>query len=589
MPIGVPQIRELEEILQRTPKTKSFVFSVPEIAKEAKPGQFLMVWSPKVDEIPIAIAHCDLETGRVEIAVSDEGECSHSLHQKNPGDLVGLRGPYGRAFSFRGDEICMVAGGYGVASLWFAAEVAKKGGKNVLALIGAKSRSHLLYLDELKKIGCQVRVATEDGSEGSKGFVTDLLLEEIENRRIDQVLTCGPELMIKRVCEITKNRVPTEVSIERHMKCAMGICGACDCGGYLVCKDGPVFNAENIFEKTEFARWKRDKTGARIPFPGYDISSVPSPIFTPRADRFLKTNVCGIEFPNPIMNASGTSVSGKHLYRLAVNGAGGMVTKSTCLERRTGYNNPTVIEIAPLVYQNGVGLSNQGIQEFELEIKDAKRAQVPLITSVFGQTEPFDKEFAKVGSYMKKHGSDMIELNISCPHTRVSICEQNPDLVKEIVRAVKEEVDSTPTFVKLSPNANYIELAKAAVEAGADGITAINTLKFTYLNKALNIPVLSTPDGTGGKSGKEHGPLGKKIVFEIREEVDVPIAASGGIFSGRDVIDYAMNGASLFQICSAFATQGTEIFGRITKEVTDYLAANKYENLSELVGIAHKR
>lgn len=589
MPIGIPEIHEIEEISQRTPKTKTFVFSGPKIAREAKPGQFLMVWSPKVDEIPIAIAHCDLEKGRLEIAVSDEGECSHSLHQKNPRDLVGLRGPYGRAFSLKGNEICMVAGGYGVASLRFAAEDARKVGKKVVALVGAKNRDHLLYVDELKKIDCEVQVATEDGSEGSKGLVTDLLLKEVEDREIDQVLTCGPELMIERVCEITKNKVPAQVSIERYMKCGMGICGACDCGGYLVCKDGPVFNAEDVFEKTEFGRWNRDKAGARIPFRGNDISSAPSSIFTPRYDRFLETNVCGIVFANPIMNASGTSVSGKHLYRLAVSGAGGMVTKSTCFDRRLGYNNPTVIEIAPLVYQNGVGLSNQGVKDFELEIRDAKCAKVPLITSVFGQTEPLPEEFGKVAGYMKQHGADMIELNISCPHTKLSMCEQNPDLVKEIVRSVKKEVSTTPTFVKVSPNADYVELAKAAVEGGADGITAINTLRFTYLEKTLNIPILATPDGTGGKSGKEHGPLGKRIVFEIREEVDVPIAGSGGIFSGNDVIDYAMNGASLFQICSAFVTQGTAVFGNIAKEVTDYLKTNKYDNISEVVGMAHKR
>jgi dihydroorotate dehydrogenase subfamily 1 len=582
-------IREIEEIVQKTPKSKAFIFNYPEIVKEAKPGQFLMVWSPRVDEIPIAIAHCDLEEQTLEIVISDEGECSHSLHQKNPGDPVGLRGPYGRGYSLIGNEICMVGGGYGIASLRFAAENARKIGKKVTALVGAKTKDYLMYVDELEKIDCEVQVATEDGSEGHKGLVTDLLSEHVKKRKIEQVLTCGPELLLKRVCEITKGKIPTQVSLERYMKCGMGICGSCDCGGLTTCTDGPVFNAETLFQRTEFGRWKRDKTGARVPFLGNDISSNPSPIFVPKDDKFLKTDVRGTIFPNPIMNSSGTAVSGKHLYRFAVNGAGGMVTKSVCFDRREGYNNPCVIEISPLTYQNAVGLPNQGVKDFDLEIKDAKYAKVPLITSIFGQTDPLPEEFGKVAYYMKKYGADMIELNISCPHTKVSACEENPELVKEIVRSVKKAVKETPTFVKVSPNANYVEVAKASVEGGADGITAINTLRFMFKDKTLNIPYMASPSGTGGISGKDHAALAKKIVYEIRREVDVPIAGAGGIFSGKDIIDYAMNGACLFHVCSALITEGVGVFEKIKKEVKDYLISNKYENISEIVGVAQKR
>jgi dihydroorotate dehydrogenase subfamily 1 len=587
MPIRLPKLHRIEEIIQKTPEVKVFRFYSPEIVREAKPGQFVMVWNPKVDEIPIAIANCDTKNDVLEIAISDEGDCSRNLHQKKVGDFIGLRGPFGRGYSLTGKRICMVGGGYGISSLRFAAETAKKMDKEVLVLMGAKTKDYLLYKDELEKI-CEVKVSTEDGSEGYKGFVTDLLLGEIEKNTIDQVLTCGPEIMMKLICEITKGKIPTQVSVERYMKCAMEICGSCDCGGYSVCKDGPVFNSEEI-EKTEFGSWKRDKTGMRIPFLGSNISSIPSPIFIPKEDPLLKTQVCGIIFPNPIMNSSGTSISGKHLYRFVVNGGGGMITKSICFDRREGFNNPSVIEISPYIYQNAIGLSNQGIKDFDLEIKDAKYAKVPLITSIFGQNEPFPEEFGKVASYMKNYGADMIEINISCPHTKVSVCEEDPELVKEIVISVKKAVGKMPVFLKVSPNANYIELAKAAVEGGVDGITAINTLRYLYLDKTLNIPYMASPSGTGGKSGKEHGPLGNKIVYEIREEIDVPIAGVGGIFTGKDVVDYAMNGASLFQICSAFVTDGIEVFEKIKKEVRDYLVKNNYKNISEIVGANHKR
>lgn len=587
MPVRTPKLHPIEEIIQKTPKTKAFKFNCPEVAKEAKPGQFVMVWNPKVDEIPIAITHCDSEM--LEIVISDEGECSHSLHQKKVGDLVGLRGPFGHGYSLTGNKICMVGGGYGVSSLRFAAETARKMDKKVTVLLGAKTKDYLLYAGELKKIGCDVKVATEDGSEGYKGFVTDLLLEEVESGNINQVLTCGPEIMMKKVCEITKDKIPTQVSAERYMKCAMGICGSCDCGGYSVCKDGPVFDSKEIFEKTEFGLWKRDKTGMRVSFVGKNTSSIPSPIFIPKDDPLLKTKVCGIIFPNPMMNSSGTAMSGKHLYRFAVNGAGAIVTKSVCFERREGFNNPTVIELSPFNYQNAIGLSNQGVKDFELEVKDAKCAKVPLIASIFGQNEPLPNEFGEVASYMKNYGADVIELNISCPHTKVGVCEENPELVKEIVKSVKKAVGEMPVFIKVSPNANYVELTKVAVEAGIDGVTAINTLRFTHLDKILNIPYMASPSGTGGKSGKEHAGLGKRIVYEIREEVDVPIIGVGGIFTGKDIIDYAMNGASLFQVCSAFVTEGIEVFEKIKKEVRDYLKNNGYENISEIVGMNHRR
>ena len=183
----------------------------------------------------------------------------------------------------------------------------------------------------------------------------------------------------------------------------------------------------------------------------------------------------------------------------------------------------------------------------------------------------------------------MIEINISCPHTKVSACEEDPELVKEIVRSVKKSVGEMPVFIKVSPNANYAELAKVAVEAGIDGVTAINTLRFTHLDKTLNIPYMASPSGTGGKSGKEHAEIGKRIVYDIREEVDVPIIGVGGIFSGKDMIDYAMNGASLFQVCSAFVTEGIGVFEKIKRKVRDYLVENKYENISEIVNMNHKR
>ena len=594
MSLNIPTLHKIAELKRESSDVKTFTFHSQGIAKESAPGQFVMVWNPGVDEIPISIAHASPE-GEVELAIADVGDCSHSLHQKHAGDLVGLRGPYGVGFALRGESICMVAGGYGAAPLRFAATKAKELDKHVVVLEGAKSSAELLYVNEFRDLGCDVKVATEDGSEGYKGLVTELFEALLASgEEFEQVLTCGPERMLKRVCELTRReKIPTQVSVERIIKCGCGACGACDLGGYLVCKDGPVFDAEAL-ESTEFGRWKREKSGKRIPInPNVstgkedELLSTPLSHFTPEYEPLLKTEVCGIDFPNPIANAAGFGVSGMLLYRYAVAGAGAVVTKSIGLQEREGYPNPTFIEIAPQSYVNAMGLPNPGIKNFKLEIDDAKYADVPLILSIMGKSVGECSEVAKIA---RNYPVDMLEFDASCPHTEFAAVEHNPKLLTSIVKAVKEIVQPKPVAVKISPNVgDPAGLALTAQRAGADAITAINTVMARPVDKTRDIPFLGNPTGYGGKSGKDLTVGGKQIVFALYEELKIPIIAVGGIFTAQDVIDYARNGAQLFQVGSALVSEGVDIFSGMKKELREYLRANGYQNIGELVGEAHRR
>jgi dihydroorotate dehydrogenase subfamily 1 len=596
MPLNTPTLHKIEELKAENEEVKTFTFFSAEIAKESEPGQFVMVWNPGVDEIPISIADASPE-GELEVAIADVGDCTHSLHQKYVGDLVGLRGPFGRAFSLHGERICMVAGGYGAAPLRFAAKGAKELDKHVVVLDGARSSAELLYVSDFLDLGCNVRVATEDGSEGYKGLITELLEEILASgEKFEQVLTCGPELMMERVCEITRSgRIPTQVSIERIVKCGCGACGSCDLGGYRVCKDGPVFDAEEL-ERTEFGKWKREKSGKRIAIKPkviarkeVELLSIPSSRFTPEYEPLLKTEVCGIDFPNPIMNAAGFGVSGKLLYRYAVAGAGAVVTKSVGLYEREGYPNPTFIEVSPHSYVNAMGLPNPGIKNYGLEIEDAKYADVPLILSIFGKSVEECREVAKIAI---KYPIDMLEFNASCPHTEFAAVEHNPKLLKSIIKEISVIAHSKgiPVAVKISPNVgDPAGLAMTAEKAGADTITAINTVISRPIDPALAIPLLGNPTGYGGKSGKELAFGGKKVVFALYEELRIPIIAVGGIFSAKDVIEYAKNGASLFQVGSALVSEGFEIFPRIKKGLKEFLATNKYKNIGEMVGESHRK
>jgi dihydroorotate dehydrogenase subfamily 1 len=589
MSLNIPTLHNIEAVKTETGEVKTFTFLSPEIAKESEPGQFVMIWSPGIDEIPISIANASPE-GEVEVAVADVGDCSHSLHQKHEGDQVGLRGPYGRGFTLIGERICMVAGGYGAAPLRFAAKRAKELDRHVIALEGARSSAELLYIDEFERMDCDIRIATEDGSEGCKGTITELLEEMLTSgERFERVLTCGPELMMERVCRITSGaRIPTQVSVERIVKCGCGACGSCDLGGHRICKDGPVFDAEAL-DGTEWGRWKRATSGKRVaitPDAGELLSSPPSH-YTPEYDPVLATKVCGINFPSPITNAAGFGFSGKLLYRYAVAGAGAVVTKSVGLYEREGYPNPTFIEIAPRSYVNAMGLPNPGMKDYGLEIGDAKYADVPLILSIFGKSVEECREVAKIAI---KYPVDMLEFNASCPHSDFVAVENHPKLLRRIIKEIREIVHPKPIAVKISPNVgDPAGLAMTLEKAGADAITAINTVMVRPLDHALDMPILGNPTGYGGKSGKDLTVGGKKIVFDLYEELKIPIIAVGGIFSAKDVIEYAKNGASLFQVGSALVTEEPGFFSVLKEELKEYLAFKGYKNISELVGEAHRR
>ncbi|HID19727.1 MAG TPA: dihydroorotate dehydrogenase electron transfer subunit [Methanophagales archaeon] len=589
MSLNIPTLHNIEAVKTETEEVKTFTFQSPEIVKESKPGQFVMIWSPGIDEIPISIANASLE-GEVEVAVADVGDCSHSLHQKHEGDQVGLRGPYGRGFTLIGERICMVAGGYGAAPLRFATKRAKELDKHVVVLEGARSSAELLYIDEFKRMGCDIRIATEDGSEGYKGTITELLEEMLASgERFERVLTCGPELMMERVCGITSRaKIPTQVSVERIVKCGCGACGSCDLGGHRICKDGPVFDAEALVG-TEFGRWKRENSGKRIaitPDAG-ELLSIPPLHFTPEYEPVLATEVCGINFPNPIANAAGFGFSGKLLHRYAVAGAGAVVTKSVGLYEREGYPNPTFIEIAPRSYVNAMGLPNPGIKDYGLEIGDAKYADVPLMLSIFGKSVEECRVVAKIAI---KYPIDMLEFNASCPHSDFVAVENHPKLLRSIIKEIREIVHPKPIAVKISPNVgDPAGLAMTLEKAGADAITAINTVMVRPIDHTLDMSILGNPTGYGGKSGKDLTVGGKKIVFDLYEELKIPIIAVGGIFSAEDVIDYAKNGASLFQVGSALVTEEPGFFSVLKKELKEYIAIKGYKNISELVGEAHRR
>jgi dihydroorotate dehydrogenase electron transfer subunit len=228
---------------------------------EAEPGQFIMLWIPRVNQKPFGVSY--LEKGKFGITVCKVGSFTDKLFEKKVGDIVGIQGPYGKPFDTRGKNIALVAGGYGTAPLAFLAEKLTKMGKKVHLIIGARSKDILTFQDRFP----EATFCTDDGSCGLKGFTTEALTSLIERERIDMVYSCGPEVMMKRVLDICEeHHIDCQLSLERYMKCGFGVCGQCcvDPIGICVCKDGPVFDKEVMKRISEFGRYHRDGTGRRL-------------------------------------------------------------------------------------------------------------------------------------------------------------------------------------------------------------------------------------------------------------------------------------------------------------------------------------
>lgn len=258
-----PTIIEIEQTVEETPTVKTLIFS-DSVLSDALPGQFAMVWVPGINELPMSIMVSE-KKDKAAFTVRKHGLASTGLYKCKVGDKIGVRGPYGNSFKIKTGNIMIVGGGTGLVPLMRLLKHLDDDCE-VSVLIGAKTKNEVFFENTAKSLLSNIKheiiVTTDDGSYGEKGIVTDLVEKKINSKKFDAIYTCGPELMMyKTVKMAVSNNIFVQASIERMMKCGVGICGSCCMGSDLVCRDGTVFEGKHLISNAEFGHVYRNKAG----------------------------------------------------------------------------------------------------------------------------------------------------------------------------------------------------------------------------------------------------------------------------------------------------------------------------------------
>ena len=269
-----PHICTIERVVDETPTVRTLYFH-DEVLANVKPGQFTMVWIPGVNELPMSVMTSP-DFPEAGFTVRKRGESSTALYNLKIGDKIGVRGPYGNSFATENirvltdAKVLLIGGGTGLVPLMryldFLVNPAINGA-SVTLLMGSKTKDEVFFEEKAKElIGLNTKLTvipvTEDGSYGEKGYVTDVLEKLLEENTYDAIYTCGPELMMYKVVKLAnKKGIFVQASLERMMKCGVGICGSCCVNEDLVCRDGTVFDGQYLAKNSEFGHFQRTKSG----------------------------------------------------------------------------------------------------------------------------------------------------------------------------------------------------------------------------------------------------------------------------------------------------------------------------------------
>jgi len=562
-----------------------------------RPGQFYMLaaerhWGERGQRpyLPRALSVADTEPHadgvQLDFLIEGIGPGTDRLCELKVGERVWVNGPLGNSFSAPRDlspgaaGAILVGGGIGIAPLALLRR--RFAAKNVptRVLLGFRDEEHSGGLDDLFAC-CEIKLASDDGHIGHRGYVTDLLATMLEgdDTASAAVYACGPPPMLDAVAALcTARGIACELAMEAPMACGYGACFGCAVpkagGGYMrLCVDGPVVRAGRKDGGV------RPRSG--VPFfasgaqrgNSHDSGEKPSkrrdtPVLPPR--RGATVEFCGLKLKHPVINASGTfdAIAARRIYGdtlLEEFPFSAFVSKTITPEARVG-NEPQRIWETPAGMINSIGLPNEGLEGFLSEdLPQLAELPVPLVVSVMGTSA---EEFKKlVEGVAERDEVAAIELNVSCPnvHSGLIVGEQPSETVAllEALRPLTEK----PLIVKLTPNvSDPASVAVAAQEGGADAVSLINTLKASAVDPTSGKPGIAA--GHGGLSGPAARPVAIAQLRAVAAAVKVPIVGMGGVRDVADATEMLTAGATLVAV-------GTESFvdpragNRIAADLSD--------------------
>lgn len=268
--IDIIRLVRIENVIIETPSIRTIIFE-DDYSISSFPGQFLMVWIPPVEELPMSVMIETMGSHTfAAVTVRKYGSGSTALYDKGIGEQIGIRGPYGNFFSIPKNvrNALIVGGGTGLVPLLRLCENLREAHVNITLIIGSRTRNEVLFEHRARQmllgnnLENKLEISTDDGTYGFKGSSVDLAKSILQSKKFQIIYTCGPELMMKGVHELGGiYSIPVEASLERYMKCAIGICGSCCINDRLVCRDGTVFDSEHLRQLSEFGISYRDKSG----------------------------------------------------------------------------------------------------------------------------------------------------------------------------------------------------------------------------------------------------------------------------------------------------------------------------------------
>ncbi|MGQ9780767.1 MAG: dihydroorotate dehydrogenase electron transfer subunit [Nitrososphaeria archaeon] len=267
---NVVRVVEVVKVLNFGPRFTSIMFR-DEYAAAAVPGQYLMVWLIGDDEIPLSISHAE-KGSLCGITVKDVGKTTKQLCAIKAGESLGIRGPFGRGYLIRGKRPLLVAGGVGVAGIRLLTYTMIEREIAPTVVVGSRTASENIFHKEFVGLEGQGLLTyipvTDDGSLGQQSLASQTVEKLVHERPFDQIYGCGPEKMLYALFQVAlRERIGLQLSLERYIKCAAGICGQCvlDESGLLVCRDGPVFDKKELMASSDFGRFVRVASGKKIP------------------------------------------------------------------------------------------------------------------------------------------------------------------------------------------------------------------------------------------------------------------------------------------------------------------------------------